>query len=102
MPLAKRCQMPGLRATAYRILRWEVTDIERASVVLFWMPFVIAAEENPALLTGLGRNPWHARGFQGALAAFTLSGLLLNFVHIDPIKALAFTAIAAVGMSFRL
>lgn len=64
--------MPGLRATAHRILRWETTDIERASVVLFWIPFVIAAGENPASLTGLGRKPWHAKGFQGALPVFTL------------------------------
>ena len=38
--------------TTYNILRWETAGIERSSVVLFWMPFFIAAEDDPASLPG--------------------------------------------------
>ncbi len=44
--------VPGMRAASYGILRWETACIEHASVVLFWMPFAIAAEEDPASLPG--------------------------------------------------
>jgi hypothetical protein len=42
----------GMRATSHNILHWETTGIERASVVLFWMPFAIAAADDPASLPG--------------------------------------------------
>lgn len=42
----------GMRAVSHNILRWETTGIEHASVVLFWMPFAIAAEDDPASLPG--------------------------------------------------
>lgn len=44
--------VPGMRVTTYNILRWETTGIERSSVVLFWMPFILAAEDDPASLPG--------------------------------------------------
>jgi hypothetical protein len=31
--------VPAMKATSYNILAWETCGIERASVVLFWMPF---------------------------------------------------------------
>lgn len=43
---------PGMRAVSYNILEWETTGIERAACVLFWMPFVLAAEADPASLPG--------------------------------------------------
>jgi hypothetical protein len=41
-----------MRATSHNILRWETTGIEHATVVLFWMPFAIAAADDPASLPG--------------------------------------------------
>jgi NRAMP (natural resistance-associated macrophage protein)-like metal ion transporter len=53
---------------------------------------------------GLSRRLSEARGFYGVIAASTIVGLSLNFVGIDPIKALVFTAvfngIAAVPLLF--
>ena len=42
----------GMRATSFNILAWETTGIESVSVVLFWMPFAIAGEHDPASLPG--------------------------------------------------
>ena len=42
---------------------------------------------------GLNRDIVHARGFYGVLAGATLLGLGLNFVHIDPIRALFWSAV---------
>ena len=42
---------------------------------------------------GLNRDLLHARGFYGVLAASTFIGLGLNFLHIDPIKALFWSAV---------
>ena len=41
-----------MRATSHNILVWETTGIEQVSVVLFSMPFVIGAEDDPASLPG--------------------------------------------------
>ena len=53
---------------------------------------------------GLSRKWNEARGFYGVIAVATLIGLSLNFVGIDPMKALVFTAvfngIAAVPLLF--
>src|SRR5205085_793092 len=43
--------------------------------------------------TGLARNPLDAKAFYGAIAAATLVGFLINFVHLDPIKALFWSAV---------
>jgi len=43
---------PGMRPISYSILEWETTGIERATVVLFWMPFAITHEDDPASLPG--------------------------------------------------
>jgi NRAMP (natural resistance-associated macrophage protein)-like metal ion transporter len=42
---------------------------------------------------GLGKKFAEARGFCGVIIGSTFVGLLLNFVGIDPIKALVFTAV---------
>lgn len=42
---------------------------------------------------GLSRKPREARGFYGVIAASGLIGLSLNFVGVDPMKALVFTAV---------
>ncbi|MBS0363299.1 MAG: divalent metal cation transporter [Proteobacteria bacterium] len=42
---------------------------------------------------GLSRKFREARGFYGVIAVSTLVGLSLNFVGIDPMKALVFTAV---------
>jgi NRAMP (natural resistance-associated macrophage protein)-like metal ion transporter len=53
---------------------------------------------------GLSRRFGQARGFYGVIIASTLVGLILNFVDVDPIKALVFTAVfngvAAVPLLF--
>jgi NRAMP (natural resistance-associated macrophage protein)-like metal ion transporter len=53
---------------------------------------------------GLARKFQEARGFYGIIIAATLIGLSLNFVGVDPFKALVFTAvlngIAAVPLLF--
>jgi NRAMP (natural resistance-associated macrophage protein)-like metal ion transporter len=43
--------------------------------------------------TGLARTPLDAKAFYGAIAAATLIGVLINFVNIDPIKALFWSAV---------
>ena len=43
---------PGMRPASYGILDWETEGIERASVALFWMPFVLTREDDPASLPG--------------------------------------------------
>jgi NRAMP (natural resistance-associated macrophage protein)-like metal ion transporter len=43
--------------------------------------------------TGLGRRPGDARGFYATIAFSTLLGIAINFVGIDPIKALFYAAI---------
>ncbi len=42
---------------------------------------------------GLNRDVVQARGFYGTIAGAMLLGLALNFVHIDPIKALFWSAV---------
>lgn len=55
---------------------------------------------------GLSRKFGEARGFYGVIIVSTLVGLSLNFVGIDPIKALVFTAVfngvAAVPLLFLI
>jgi len=48
---------------------------------------------------GLNREPLRARGFYGIIAVATLIGLGLNFVHIDPIKALFWSAVINGGVA---
>ncbi len=43
--------------------------------------------------SGLGRLPRDAKAFYGTIAVGTLIGVAINFVHIDPIKALFWTAV---------
>jgi NRAMP (natural resistance-associated macrophage protein)-like metal ion transporter len=43
--------------------------------------------------TGLARTPLDAKAFYGAIGAATLVGVLINFVHLDPIKALFWSAV---------
>jgi Mn2+/Fe2+ NRAMP family transporter len=43
--------------------------------------------------TGLGREPMDAKAFYGAIAVATLIGIGINFVGIDPIKALFWCAV---------
>jgi len=42
---------------------------------------------------GLNRKPREARSFYGTIAAATLMGVALNFIGIDPIKALYWSAV---------
>jgi Mn2+/Fe2+ NRAMP family transporter len=43
--------------------------------------------------TGLARSPLDAKAFDGAITAATLVGVAINFVHLDPIKALFWSAV---------
>jgi Mn2+/Fe2+ NRAMP family transporter len=43
--------------------------------------------------TGLSRLPRDAKAFYGTIAVATLVGILINFVDIDPIKALFWSAV---------
>jgi NRAMP (natural resistance-associated macrophage protein)-like metal ion transporter len=43
--------------------------------------------------SGLGRRPREAKAFYSTIAVGTLIGVAINFVHIDPIKALFWTAV---------
>jgi NRAMP (natural resistance-associated macrophage protein)-like metal ion transporter len=43
--------------------------------------------------TGLARRPLDAKAFYGAIAAATLIGVAINFVDLDPIKALFWSAV---------
>ena len=42
---------------------------------------------------GLGRRPREAKAFYSTIVVGTLIGVAINFVHIDPIKALFWTAV---------
>lgn len=44
--------VPGMRTISCNVLRWETAGIERSTVVLFWMPFRISDEADPASLPG--------------------------------------------------
>ncbi len=52
-----------------------------------------AVGEALAWRVGLNNEPRKARGFYGIITAVTLIGLGLNFAHIDPIKALFWSAV---------
>jgi Mn2+/Fe2+ NRAMP family transporter len=43
--------------------------------------------------TGLDRLPREAKAFYGTIAVSTLVGIGINLVHIDPMKALFWTAV---------
>ncbi len=43
--------------------------------------------------TGLSRLPRDAKAFYGTIALATLIGIFINFIHIDPIKALFWSAV---------
>jgi len=43
--------------------------------------------------TGLGRLPADAKAFYGAIGVATLIGIGINFVHVDPIKALFWASV---------
>jgi hypothetical protein len=60
------CPVPGMRVTTYNILRWETAGIERATIVLFWMPFRIAADTDPASLPGFTTRAEVSRELQRA------------------------------------
>ncbi len=42
---------------------------------------------------GLENKPWEARGFYGIIGLATLLGLAINYLGVDPIKALVWSAI---------
>ena len=52
-----------------------------------------ALSEAFGLREGLYRKVGKARGFYGIIALATLAGLMINFLGIDPIQALIFTAV---------
>ena len=43
--------------------------------------------------TGLERKPGRAKGFYGVIVAATIIGVAVNFTHINPVKALFWTAV---------
>lgn len=65
-----------------------------------------AISEALGIKEGLYRKFGKARGFYGIIAVATLAGLIINFIGIDPIQALIFTAvfnaIAAVPLLFMI
>lgn len=52
-----------------------------------------AVSEALGIREGLYRKFAKARGFYGIIALATLAGLIINFIGIDPIQALIFTAV---------
>jgi len=42
---------------------------------------------------GLARRPLDAKAFYGTIAVATLIGIVINFINIDPIKALFWSAV---------
>lgn len=53
--------VPGMRPVSFGVLAWETTGIERSRVVLFWMPFRLLAEDDPASLPGFTTRAEAAR-----------------------------------------
>jgi NRAMP (natural resistance-associated macrophage protein)-like metal ion transporter len=43
--------------------------------------------------TGLNRRPLEAKAFYGTIAFATVFGIAINFIHLDPIKALFWSAV---------
>jgi Mn2+/Fe2+ NRAMP family transporter len=43
--------------------------------------------------SGLSRRPRDAKAFYGTIVLGTLIGIAINFIHLDPIKALFWTAV---------
>jgi Mn2+/Fe2+ NRAMP family transporter len=52
-----------------------------------------AVGETMQWATGLERKPRLARGFYAVIAMATLAGTAMNFIHVNPIKALFWTAV---------
>jgi NRAMP (natural resistance-associated macrophage protein)-like metal ion transporter len=52
-----------------------------------------ALAESRGWRIGLARRPREAKAFYGTIAVATLAGILINFVGVDPIKALFWTAV---------
>jgi Mn2+/Fe2+ NRAMP family transporter len=42
---------------------------------------------------GLARQPLDAKAFYGTIAAASIVGIFINFIHLDPIKALFWSAV---------
>jgi hypothetical protein len=61
-----------MRDTSYGVLGWETAAIEAASVVLFWMPFRVAAADDPASLPGFTTRAEVARELARAPARVVL------------------------------
>jgi hypothetical protein len=43
---------PTMRSRSFNVLHWETRGIELTRTVMFWMPFTIAEEDDPASLPG--------------------------------------------------
>ncbi len=58
------------------------------------------------LREGLEQKPWRARGFYGIIVLGVVAGMLMGFVHVDPIKALfwsaVFNGVAAVPLIYAI
>jgi Mn2+/Fe2+ NRAMP family transporter len=58
------------------------------------------------LREGLEQKPWRARGFYGIIALGIVAGAIMGLLHIDPIKALfwsaVFNGVAAVPLIYAI
>ncbi|MGD0967419.1 MAG: divalent metal cation transporter [Candidatus Aquilonibacter sp.] len=58
------------------------------------------------LRQGLEKKPWRAQGFYGIIALGVIAGMIMGLVHIDPIKALfwsaVFNGVAAVPLIYAI
>jgi Mn2+/Fe2+ NRAMP family transporter len=52
-----------------------------------------AVKEFFGLKGALGSKPYYRPTFYGVIAAATIAGVIFNFLHVDPIKALFYTAV---------
>jgi hypothetical protein len=102
--------VPGMKSVSYNILEWETTGIERATVVLFWMPFAISQADDPASLPGFTTRAEVSREIVRAperivlgMTADAFSGSHIRYhAHRDGVRThdtLAATVTAAIALA---
>lgn len=84
---------PIAGALTFALFAFGVIGIGLLSVPVLAGSAAYALGEALGWTTGLDRSPLDAKAFYGTVAGSTLTGLAINFVGLDPIKALFWSAV---------
>jgi len=84
---------PIAGALTFALFAFGIIGIGLLSVPVLAGSGAYALGEALGWTTGLDRKPLDAKAFYGTIAASTLTGVVINFVGLDPIKALFWSAV---------